>query len=480
MQMFNYLSKNWKIDFLAIVLLFISFFALSYKLNYESFFTDEILYVKTGILALKHEYTQALEVPPLGKYLAGFAARQDEYNVFQMRLPYVLISTLSCLLVYKLLKEYYRGVWGFVGGLLYLVSPFIFDGTRMVMMESPMLFFWLLFHWWFLKYIKTLSAKYAYLAGLAMGLGLAIKLTSVILFAQSFIFFAFLYLRDRNKEILKNAFFAYIISAFVYAFTYIDLVISQGKEGIIGVLKFIKNRYGGKEEDGKIHIVDGNVYLTSPWWYYFHYFIKQYNPFHALIVVGGLVIPFIKRNLFNSYWLTFFALTFTFSQLVTVKSPRYIIPFELPLIFLTTIFLHTIYHFKPIGKLITLLILVMLIFWKINYLNSIVPTKYTALRQYILENTNYFETGDRTMIYGAIRPSKWAFEDIDPKHKYIVSRKDLEIMAPEFDIFRFIVFDEVELLKDPNNMLYNYVMSNNQNYNLQELPGLYVYVRKTH
>jgi hypothetical protein len=83
------------------------------------------------------------------------------------------------------------------------------------------------------------------------------------------------------------------------------------------------------------------------------------------------------------------------------------------------------------------------------------------------------------MIYGSIRSSKWAFEDVDLKHKYIVSRKDLDIMEPDFPKFSYIVFDKVELLKDSDNMLYTFVMANRQNYTLVELPGLDVYVRKT-
>ena len=103
------------------------------------------------------------------------------------------------------------------------------------------------------------------------------------------------------------------------------------------------------------------------------------------------------------------------------------------------------------------------------------PTKYRALQLYIENVTSNYTTNDRLFLFGSVRSSRWHFENA-PEDK-VIFRKDYEVMYPEFPHFKYIALDQIELLKNQDNLLNQYVQQNLGLYDKIPVDGFDLYVR---
>lgn len=497
-----YMTKNINYDKMLKGLVFglvvlSSFFIYFYKLDYESFFTDEIIFVKSGLEAIyRNEYSLILEVPLVGKYLAGLSALFDERNIYIMRIPYALLGIFTAFIIFKILQKEYGFYWGVSGFLLFILSPILYYSTRMVMLEAPMHLFWILFSYYFLEFAKTAKWKTSILSGIFLGLALGTKFTSIVLFpisGISILILLFTKYKLNKVAFLKKAFVIYLVSGVAFIFTYIDLIIHQSFTRMYDVLRSVKDRYISKETGGKIHVVDGQAFNTSPWWYYFHYVQKMYTYLQTLLYGLAPIVLFLARNVFTFYWFAFLITTFTFQQILIVKSMRYFSSVELPLIFLSIILLRYFYEKlqnKKLAILIIFLLFLSIVSGRLFYISKLAHTRYQALQKFLIEKTNNFANGDRTYIFGSIRSSRWyfaseskqktrsgAFDGFTPEDM-VVSRKDFGVIGKEFHSFKYLVVDTDEILKGQGIKLTEFIRSNIQNLDLVRFPGLDVYIRK--
>lgn len=484
------MTKNINYDKLLKMLIFgsvilFSIFIYFYKLDYESFFTDEIIFVKSGQEAIsRNEYSLIMEVPLVGKYLAGFSALFDERNIYLMRVPYVLIGLLTAFIIFHILYKEYSFYWGVAGFLFFILSPILYYSTRMVMLESPMHLFWVLFSYYFLEFARKAKWKSSLLSGILLGLALGTKFTSIVLFPISgIIILVLLFTTYKSNKIsfIKKSLAIYLISGIAFIFTYIDLIIHRGFAGMYDVLRSIKDRYISKETGGKTHVVDGQAFNTSPWWYYFHYVQKMYTYLQTMLYGLAPIALFLARNIFTFYWFVFFITIFTFQQILIVKSMRYFSSIELPLIFLSVVLLKYFYEKlqnKKLARVIVVLLFLSIVSGRLFYISKITPTKYQALQKFLIEKTNNFANGDRTYIFGSIRSSRWYFDGFTPEDM-VVSRKDFGVIGKEFHSFKYLVVDTDEILKGQGIKLVEFIQSNKQNLDLIQFPGLDVYIRKT-
>ena len=98
-----------------------------FKLDYRSFFTDELAYYYDGreIVNL-NDYSKNKEVPPVGKYLAGMAYLIGNRNVFLLRLPFTLMLLISAFVVYLIIKQFYDEIWAVIGSAIFAeIQPWI-------------------------------------------------------------------------------------------------------------------------------------------------------------------------------------------------------------------------------------------------------------------------------------------------------------------------------------------------------------------
>ncbi len=466
---------------LAIVVFALIAVAFITKLDFHYVFTDEILYLQTGVEHLNGIYTDVLQVSPLPKYLAGMLYLIFGQNAYFLRLPYALMGVATSFVIYLILKREYGKGFGLLGAILFTTSKIIFNSTRMAMLEPPMHLFWILFHYFFYKTLSTESKKTYYIAGIFLGLSLSIKITSIVLLP--FVLLWFLYSlkkqSDNRGAIVKNYLAMILSSALTVFLGYLHLFLKLGLiNGVLETIKAVKNVYISKSEAGKVHVIRGKLYEHSPWWTYLYYQVTENGLIRSVFYAATAPFSFLLKNLFVAYWGLFFLLVLMFQQFSGVKNIRYISSFEIPLIMLTVSGAYYLFEKAKNKKLVVLLLTIVVTIFVSNqilYLHNLKPTEYLGLYKYFKKETKNFTEYKRMYVFGSIRSMKWYRDQVPDKNTFLY-RKDYEIMCPEFGSFDYFAFDEEELLKDSENFLYRYVMANEGSFErVQELEDMMAY-----
>jgi len=471
------------------IFLFITFLFV-YKLDSAYFFTDEILYRASGSEYIHGNFTRNLQHPLIGKYIVGLMTLISESNVFILRLPYALLGVGSAFVVFVILKRQYGYFWGLLGALLYTLSPFIYETTRMVMFEAPMHLFWLLFHFYFLSLLQEdlpdkQFKKYQLLSGLFLGLSIATKIPSFVLYAFSFliyIYHSFSTLKKvSTKQLVNTLLPVYFVSFITYGLTYVHLLIASGFSNLILVAKETLKVFLGRNSEGKTHIVAGEIFNKSPWWTYFYYIDKEYSiPGYILFYISPLVL-FLKKNFFVVYWSLFFILNAIFFQLIPLKNSRYIASIELSCVFLIISLVHYFFidfakniKFKKVVRIIVILLLSCIFIQRVLFVIKQPLTEYNWAFNYFKNETNNFTQYKRMYVFGSIRSLKW-YREFVPNESMFLYRQDYNIMCPEFSTFDYIAFEKDELLMDPTNLLMKFVKENELGFEKIEIPNFIIY-----
>lgn len=455
---------------LFLLILFIVTLLSFYKLDFPYFFTDEILYVQEGFDNINGSYEQNLQVPFLAKYIAGYSFSLFSYNVFALRAVFTFIFLLFIYFLFRFLDRLYGEKYALLGSLLYFFGVVNFESNRMVMLEAPMHLFWILFLYFYYQTFvlekNKLSNRLFLIIGLFLGLSLITKFTSLVLiiFILLGIFYQKKVLSFEKKFLFSSYSYVFLSSGLVFIFSYLHYFYSQGLiEGIKQILKFIKDTYLQRNIEGKVHLVDGEVFNKSP---IYSYLVNSLNT-DGIFRTGSTLLSLLslknlKRISFNTIFFgTFFLLNFLLFILLSLHNERYLSTLWIPLVFLIIEGVKNI-NIAEIKKywLLTMVVLISAFIF-FNYLINLKPTKYHALYLYFKEVTNDFKTKERMYSYGSVRSLTW-YRRYLPDEDLFLYRRDYKIMSSEFPTFKYFSFDNDELKKiSPlDNELYRYIEEN--------------------
>lgn len=472
--------------FLLIALICVSFFLFFYKLDYEAFFTDEILYYSAGReYILEKDYTLNLQHPLIAKYMAGFASIVTERSAFVLRFPFALMGAFFPLIVYSIIRKEYGDKWGIFGGAITLTFPFLYSTARMTMMEAPMHFFWLLFHLSFLNFLRSKSKKDVIWSGIFLGLSVASKFTSFILVPFSFVaVFLYILLKKQKVSDYKHYFALLVIGGITTLLSYFDFVLKRGMFDLIAIPRAIKDVLIERNADGKEQSLNNQVFFKSPAWFYPYYVVQKYPPVQIVISFFSSIAVLYNQSFFAIYWWLFFIMTTLMMQLITLKNARYIGSIELPLIFLTVVFIKYIYDWAGrikikniVRGLLAFSIIFVFAFQSYKMLTQQM-TGERALYDYMVKATNNFTTNDRLLIYSSIRSSKWQFDDA-PEDKVTVLRgaDDAEKRFETFPTYNYFAVRDNEALTS-NNELIRFLFFNRPEYDVIKISNLNLYIQK--
>jgi len=391
------------------------------------------------------------------------------------------MGLLTAYIIFIIIKQEYGATFGVIGACFFVTSRIIFDATRMVMLEPMMHLCWVLFHFYYYQTLKSRTIKLFLLAGIFLGLSLSIKLTSTILIPFTVLSFLYqvLVTKGSKKDLVRGSAVLIVSSISIAALGYMHLFYSTGLiQGIRETLRAIRDVYLNKSTAGKIHVIGGKVYKHSPWWTYL-YFYLQYNGVSRGIMGGVLVlVSFFQRNTFVLYWGTFSILIIFLQQMSGVKNVRYVSSIEIPLIFLLITGLQYLYRKLGQGLVVKIGVMFMLVLSILslsNYLYSLKFTEYLGLFNYFKKETKSFSDYKRMYVFGSVRSIGW-YRDAVPDKSMFLFRKDYDVMCKEFPSFDYFAFDTEEILKDPSNILYRYVISNISSFRkISEITDMLVY-----
>ncbi|MFH1295084.1 MAG: glycosyltransferase family 39 protein [bacterium] len=467
------MTKTAKISILVLTTFFASYLNL-WQLASDYLFTDEILYVQAGQEYKQADYSLNLQHPLLGKYVSALSSGSAVTDVFRLRLPFAVLGVLSGLVVFAIARRELGFYWGILGFLLYTSLPFLHDTNRAVLLESPMHFFWLLFSYFLFLFYRSHQQIHLSLASVAFGLAMSVKFTSIVLLPALLVSFMFTdsVKQLTHRQLIRTLIRFAMISGGMFLLHYGHLIVVQGLNGLLDVVRAFKDVILTRNSQGKPHIVAGVLYQTSPWWFYLHY-LKQAYGMSALGLAGILTFLGSKKKTPQSiYWLTLFVTSLLYFQLLSLKNARYLASIELPLVFLMLAGLKWLHRKYGMAVIALILIFVLPTLFRTVYAQ---PTAYHAAYLHIVRETANLTNGDRVLIFGSVRSAKWYFkapEDV------VVIRKDLEALKHELFDFKYILVDAEERLKFSDNLLFVHLDAFSDRYDKYLFHEVTLYVLK--
>jgi 4-amino-4-deoxy-L-arabinose transferase-like glycosyltransferase len=398
--MFSALNPRIKeiVQFLFLFLL--SSFFYFYKLDNSYFFTDEILYLDSGRQYLKGNFENNMQVPFVGQFILGIGYRLFDHNVFWLRMPFAIMGILSCILIFYLLRKEFDTKLALIGFGLFLFNQSILDATKMGMLEAPMHLFWLLTAYFFLEANKKQRYLYFSLAGLFLGLSLASKFMASAIIPAIFVYFILNF--KKNKEYLLGYLSLFFASFLGFLVTYYPAINKLGlKTAYNRVSTAFVEVYLGKSESGKQHLVNGEVYLKSPWWSYFYFLYNKLSIFGFILYLGGVLSSLTHiKNKFLYFWLTFFISTLTLFQFSGVKNERYLSSILVPSVILIVIGINFLLKKFKSAKYIVYFLIFTQIFNTSYKLITQEPDRYNGLiNNFVASETTGFSQNKKSILF---------------------------------------------------------------------------------
>ncbi len=207
----------------------------------ESFYGEAVreMTERGNFLDITYNYLPRFQKPPLTYWLMALSTHLFGMNELAMRLPIVLLGFGAALLTWSMAKQLYGPATALLSFAMEAVSFQVVAGKHYASPETPLLFFFTLTLWLFLKWDLTGKRRFMLATGLALGLTVLTKgYPYLILFTA----IALWYLLP-EKGFSPSAFFRRIWSSNLLT----ALVIS----GTIGILWY-----------GLMYLRNGDAYLA--------------------------------------------------------------------------------------------------------------------------------------------------------------------------------------------------------------------------
>jgi 4-amino-4-deoxy-L-arabinose transferase-like glycosyltransferase len=471
-------TSKLKASAVIIALILISSLIYFYKLDNSYFFTDEILYLDSGRQYLKGNFENNMQVPFITKYILGYMYSIADHNVFLLRTPFALMGILSSLLIFLIVKKEFNTKLAIIGFALYLFNPIVLFSTKMGMLEAPMHLFWLLFAYFFTEANKHLKISFFIWSGIFLSLAFASKFTSIALIPPIIVIFLI------NFKKTKEYLFAYLamtgITIIGLLLTYLSAIQKLGfKTTYYRISSAFIDGYIGRSEEGKQHIIAGQVYLKSPWWTYLYFLIDKLSIFGGFLYIGGIISGFFnKKNNFLYFWGTFFISNLALFQISGVKSERYLASLLIPAIFIVVVGIDFLFKKFKSAKYIVYFLIFTQIFNTSYKLITQEPDRYNALiNNFVSSETFKFSQNKKFYIYGSIRSIRWYVNGKAEGLDMFDYEKNLEDICSKVNIYDYFVIDREEIQRYEDNRITLFLNKNIGNFELAEKYGFNIYKR---
>jgi len=329
-------------------------------------FNDEAIYLDWGWKSLHSGvglfYSLYDAKPPFLIWIFGTFEGVIHSPLLAGRLVSVLTGLLSLIGIYKVAKNLENEKVACLASFLYIIIPLFAFFDRQALMESSLGTVGIWSFYFLLQLLKTKKNDYAIYLGWVLGIGVFIKLSALIFLVPIIIVL-----------IYKKYFRAVIVTLFF------DLI-------VLSPLYFQKTFWTSLGSDNRFVIsISEILHLPLSLWISnvfdtINISFSHLTPFVLLLAIAGIYL-FIKnkKSLLPFYFLVNIFLVISLSRVV---SPRYLIPFLVPITIFSSYAILTFKKFFLIGGLVilpALLVTILLTFSPIKYFNFL--SKLTAYSQ---------------------------------------------------------------------------------------------------
>jgi len=292
---------NWDVAFLIfLVFLFLTKLLILYFLKLPLSFDEAYYWDWSRHLAFGY-YSK----PPMVAWLIRLSTWIFGNSEFAVRLPALLCMVLASGFSYLLFKELTDRKTAFFSAVFISLLPIITIYSFVMTIDPPLIFFWILATYFFVKYLKSRKAFFAILSGVTAGLALLSKQTAAA-FCFFGLVFSLLYLR--NEPGCKLYLITFVLIPFL---VYLPNVFWNLKHGLL-MLKHTESHFTRHEHNlkGFLNFFAGCIGAYTPFFVYLiglgvgylfsktkslilNFLYLEHLPFLLLVMGASL---FIKMN----------------------------------------------------------------------------------------------------------------------------------------------------------------------------------------
>ncbi len=159
------------------------------------------------------QYSQYLDFsyydhPPMVGYMIYFFTRIFGNTLYGVRLPAVFCFIIASIYFYLLIKKMFNSKIAFYSVILLNSVPIFFVGSIITIPDASLGMFWMMYMYYFYKFVKTYNYKILYFSATLLGFALLSKYTALLLVFSTVIIF--LYKKELKKYFLKKEFYIFL------------------------------------------------------------------------------------------------------------------------------------------------------------------------------------------------------------------------------------------------------------------------------
>jgi 4-amino-4-deoxy-L-arabinose transferase-like glycosyltransferase len=211
-SLFNWFKgglNKWRIAFLIFAFVYVTF--LLFNLSYMSPQWDEVTHLNGGLFLLRGNFQQYLLnsfYPPMYDIFTAAFFAVGGASVFMSRFVSVLFSLLSVYAVFEFAYRIYGAKTGLLASILLAIMPGYVWLSRLAMIETTLVFFFVVSTLFFFLWLKEHKNKFLALSIVTFALGVATKYQTVIVAVIAVAGLAFLgrnYLMKKFRSVPRLA-----------------------------------------------------------------------------------------------------------------------------------------------------------------------------------------------------------------------------------------------------------------------------------
>ena len=175
---------------LAIVVI-ASFFLRFYDLSWETYGYGEIEIKQAADEYVKGNFVNnyyIFDTPPVGKYLFAMSTTLLGGSEFSLRIISLIFGMLTIIAMFFVTNKIYDSKISILATVITAFSILHIQFSRYAQFETMLSFFYILIFYFSWKMINNPSKYTAYLLGIVLGLSIAVKFTSVIMFVAVIVY----------------------------------------------------------------------------------------------------------------------------------------------------------------------------------------------------------------------------------------------------------------------------------------------------
>lgn len=288
---------------------------------------DEANHLNTGVTLLNGQWSNYLNsgpfYPPLYDVATAGLFRIIGVSLFAARFVSVIFGILSIWTLFELANPLYGSKVALVSAILLGIMPGFVWLSRLSMIETMLLFFFLLSLLFFYKWIKTKSLKYIFFSGLVLGLGFLSKYQAIVgILIVIISLLIIVHARKKEKLITLTAL---ILVVTLIALPWFLLTYRVYASGTLDQWIYALQMGNPQKSVYSLSFPAPVFYFIAMTWPYGFYGFAPVSIFIYIFALAGLLLFGWRRRVEDNFLLIWFFTAYSFFTLVGNKDWRYVV-----------------------------------------------------------------------------------------------------------------------------------------------------------